>query len=90
MAFQSGREPLQAPKRINTQANLSAVEQMRRDSGTTSVELVAEHVEDARTALMKAMRCADETETRDLHVRIGLFVNELDDFRAVLAERHSS
>jgi hypothetical protein len=58
-----------------------------RELGVTPRMSIAGHLEDARrTELMAAMRLADSSEDRDLHVRLGRFVNDLDDFRAVLAE----
>ncbi len=70
--------------------SLDAVKRMRLEMGTTPVELAAEHVEDARPELLEAMKCLDSSEDRALHMRLGKFLIELDDFRAVLAERSTS
>jgi hypothetical protein len=70
--------------------NLDAVKRMRLEMGATPIEFAAEHLEDARPELLEAMKALDSSECRDLHVRVGKLINELDDLRCLLAERHSS
>lgn len=79
-------EPTLQP--ITETVNTDAVRRMRQELGTTPLEFAAEHLEDARPELVEAMKDLDASETRDLHVRVGKIVNEIDDLRAVLAERH--
>lgn len=70
--------------------DVSTVQRMRIEMGTTLPELAMEEIEDVRPGLREAMKLLDSSETRDLHVKVGKLVNDLDDLRAVLAERHSS
>jgi hypothetical protein len=83
-------ETLQAPEPIDARPDLDAVKRMRMEMGVTEIEFAGEHLEQARPELLEAMKCLDSTEHRDLHLRLGNFLNELDDFRSVLAERCQS
>lgn len=51
------------------------------------MEAASDHVESARPELIKAMGSLDSPEHRDLHVRVGKLLLEVDDLRSVLAER---
>lgn len=75
---------------IAERPDLDAVKRMRMEMGTTPVEFAAERLEDIRPELREAMKDLDCTEHRDLHVRLGALVNEIDDLRAVMAERWAS
>lgn len=55
--------------------------------GAAAVEAASDQVEDARPNLIKAMGSLDCPEHRDLHMRVGRLVLELDDLRSILAER---
>lgn len=66
------------------------VRRMREEMGATPITFAAEHLEDARPELIQAMHELDSTETRDLHILVGNVVNDLDNLRALLAERHAS
>lgn len=66
---------------------LDRVEAMRLASGTTPVELVAERVEEARRELLDAMKLADRHDERDFHRRLAEQISDIDDLRAIFAER---
>lgn len=67
--------------------DLRPTQRMLLDMGRTPADLVGAELEDAREALMEAIKLADKLGERDLHVRIGKLVLELDDLRAFVAER---
>ncbi len=66
---------------------LDRVEAMRLASGTTPVELVAERVEEARRELLEAMKLADRHRESDFHRRLAEQISDIDDLRAIFAER---
>jgi hypothetical protein len=70
--------------------SFDAVKRMRLELGATPAQFAAEHIEDARPELIEAMKCLDAEEYRGLHMRLGGLLNEIDDLRAVLAERSVS
>ncbi len=84
------QETLQAPPKIGMRPNLDAVQRMRIEMGATPYEFASEHLEDARPELREAMKWLDTSKDRDLHVRLGNVVNEIDDLRSILAERHGA
>lgn len=53
-------------------------------------EGISERLKAARTEFISAMKLADLSGDRGVHVCLGEFVNEIDDFGAVLAERWAS
>lgn len=81
---------MNAPRSITERPDLDAVKRMRMELGATPVEFAAEHLEFARPELLEAMKSLDCSEHRDLHVRVGRVVNEIDDLRAIFAERHAT
>jgi hypothetical protein len=83
-------QPLQVTPPSLVRPDLDAIKRMRMEMGTTSVELAAERLENARPELIEAMKSLDTTEDRDLHVRVGKVVNDLDDVRVLLAGRNRS
>lgn len=81
---------LQAPAPINW-SGPDAVTRMRMEEfGTTRGEIAAERLEDARLAAREAMKILDAEGTRGLHKRAADLVLEIDNLRALLAERHGS
>ncbi len=78
------------PHQITEHPDLDAVKRMRIELGTTPVEFAAERLEDVRPELREAMKELDCTEHRDLHVRLAGLISEIDDLRAVMAERWAS
>ena len=67
------------------QRSLDSVRRMREELGTTPAEFAAEHLEDARTELIEALKELDRSETREQHVQIGEAVNLIDKVRSALA-----
>ena len=66
-------------------ANVERVAQLRSEAGaTTPRDRARERVDDARPPLIEAMRELDRPGLRDLHVRLGQIINELDDLGGVL------
>jgi hypothetical protein len=66
---------------------LDKVELMRLASGTTAVELIGERVEEARRELLEAMKLADRHGESDFHRRLAEQISDVDDLRAIFAER---
>jgi len=69
---------------------MNEVQKARIELGTSPVEIAAEHFEDARPELREALKMLDCTQHRDVYERVQRLVLELDDVRALLAERYSS
>jgi hypothetical protein len=55
--------------------------------GWTPGERLGLLLEDARKDLIDGMKVVDTEEERDLHVRVGRLVNELDGLREYMARR---
>jgi len=69
---------------------MNEVQKARIELGTSPVEIAAEYLEDSRPELREALKMLDCTEHRDLYERVQGLVLEIDDLRAILAERHAS
>jgi hypothetical protein len=83
-------DPAPTLQRIEQTPDVDAVTRTRLELGTSPLELAAERIEDARPELREALKMLDCTEHRDLHLRLGNLVNDLVDFRSLLAERYGS
>jgi len=74
---------------IGWKPDLDEVTRARIELGTSPLQIAAEIVEDVHTQLREAMKLTDCTEHRDLHLRLGNEINDLDDVVALLMERCS-
>lgn len=55
--------------------------------GRTPADLMGVQVGEARRHLLEAMKIASRYDEMDLHRRVGEVVLEIDDLKAILAER---
>lgn len=69
--------------------SLNSVRRAREELGTTRAQFADEHLEDARTELIEAMKELDCSETREQHVQVGEAANLIDKVRCALAETES-
>jgi hypothetical protein len=79
MSFRAGSSP----------AGLRPLQEAQLAMGRNRFDLIGSEVVDVRDALMEALRVADDSETRDIHVRLAGLRNDIDDLLAVLTERGS-
>ena len=79
----------EAPIDDDLPPDLSPLQRMRIQAGTSPLEMAAEELLLNRGGFIEAMKLTDCTKHRDLHFRLGNFVKDFDDIRALLMERCS-